>query len=110
MVKHILTGFGFGPIQGGLFVKEAFQSGHFTRLIVAEIDARLVDAVKANNGSYYINVAMADGIETLKIDNVELLNPNVPADKQILLQALSQSTEIGLRQQCRLTYRRSLEK
>ena len=94
MSEHILTGFGFGPIQAGLFIKEAFQSGHFTRLIVAEIDANLVDAVKANNGSYYINIAKADSIETLKIDNVELLNPNVPADKQILLQALAQSTEI----------------
>jgi len=94
MSEHILTGFGFGPIQAGLFVKEAFQSGNFIRLIVAEIDAKLVDALKANNGSYYINVAKADGIETLKIDHVELLNPNVPADKQILLQALSQSTEI----------------
>jgi len=94
MSEHILTGFGFGPIQAGLFVKEAFQSGNFKRLIVAEIDARLVDAVKANNGSFYINVAKADGIETLKIDNVELLNPNVPADKQSLLQALAQSTEI----------------
>ncbi|MBW7990745.1 MAG: hypothetical protein FVQ84_12125 [Planctomycetes bacterium] len=94
MTDHILTGFGFGPIQAGLFVKEAFQSGNFTRLIVAEIDARLVDAVKANNGSYYINIAKANGIETLKIDNVELLNPNVPADKQILIQALAHSTEI----------------
>ena len=94
MTEHILTGFGFGPIQAGLFVKEAFQSGNFTRLIIAEIDAPLVDAVKANNGSYYLNVAKADGIETLKIDNVELLNPNIPADKQILLQALALSTEI----------------
>ncbi|MDT8303313.1 MAG: hypothetical protein RQ760_17680 [Sedimentisphaerales bacterium] len=94
MSEHILTGFGFGPIQAGLFVKEAFQSGNFNRLIVAEIDAPLVDAVKANNGSYYINVAKADGIETLKIDNVELLNPNVPEEKQIILQALAQSTEI----------------
>ena len=94
MTDHILTGFGFGPIQAGLFVKEAFQSGNFSRLIAAEIDTNLVDAVKANNGSYYINIAKADGIETLKIDNVELLNPNVPADKQILLQALAQSTEI----------------
>jgi mannitol-1-phosphate 5-dehydrogenase len=92
--EHILTGFGFGPIQAGLFVKEAFQSGNFTRLVVAEIDASLVDAVKANNGGYYINIAKSDGIETLKIDNVELLNPNIPADKQILIQALAQSTEI----------------
>ena len=94
MTEHIFTGFGFGPIQGGLFAKEAFQSGNFTRIVTAEIDARLVDAVRANNGSYYVNVAKADGIEVLKIDNVELLNPNVTADKQILLEVLTQSTEI----------------
>jgi len=94
MSEHIFTGFGFGPIQGGLFAKEAFQSGNFTRIVAAEIDARLVDAVRANNGSYYVNVAKADGIEVLKIDNVELLNPNVTTDKQILLEVLAQSTEI----------------
>ena len=51
MAEHIFTGFGFGPIQGGLFVKEAFQSGNFARIVVSEIDAELVDAVRANKGS-----------------------------------------------------------
>ncbi len=95
MTEHIFTGFGFGPIQGGLFAKEAFQSGNFTRIVAAEVDDQLVDAVRANNGSYYVNVAKADGIEVLKIDNVELLNPNVTADRQILLEVLAQSTEIA---------------
>jgi mannitol-1-phosphate 5-dehydrogenase len=94
MTEHIFTGFGFGPIQGGLFAKEAFQNGNFTRIVAAEIDAQLVDTVRANNGSYYVNVAKADGIEAVQIDNVELLNPNVAADKKILLEVLAQSTEI----------------
>jgi mannitol-1-phosphate 5-dehydrogenase len=94
MTEHILTGFGFGPIQAGLFVKEAFQSRSFKRLVVAEIDTPLLDSLKASKGSYFINIARADGIETLRIDNVELLNPNVPADKKILLEALARSTEI----------------
>jgi mannitol-1-phosphate/altronate dehydrogenase len=94
MAEHVLTGFGFGPIQGGLFAKEAFQSGNFTRMVIAEIDANLVDAIRANKGSYYVNVAGADGVEPLRIDNVELLNPNVTADRQSLLDALAQSTEI----------------
>ncbi|GAH31599.1 unnamed protein product, partial [marine sediment metagenome] len=51
MTEHIFTGFGFGPIQGGLFVREAFQSGNFTRTVAAEIDAELVDTVRANKGS-----------------------------------------------------------
>lgn len=94
MTKHIFTGFGFGPIQGGLFVKEAFQSGNFQRIVVAEIDQKLVDAVRANKGSYYVNVAGADGIEVLKIDNIELLNPNIADDRKILFEILAESTEI----------------
>jgi mannitol-1-phosphate 5-dehydrogenase len=95
MPEHVFTGFGFGPIQSGLFAKEAFQSGNFSRIIVAEIDAQLVDAVRANAGSYHVNVAGADGMEMVKIDNVELLNPTVPADKRALLEALARSTEIA---------------
>jgi mannitol-1-phosphate 5-dehydrogenase len=94
MAEHIFTGFGFGPIQGGLFVKEAFQSGNFTRIVAAEIDAELVDAVRANKGSYYVNVAKADGIEVLKIDDVELFNLNIAEDNQTLLEVLAESTEI----------------
>ncbi len=95
MAEHIFTGFGFGPIQAGLFAKEAFESGNFSRIVVAEIDAQLVDAVRSNNGSYFVNIARADGIEALKIDNAELLNPNVTEDRQTLCDVLTQSTEIA---------------
>ncbi len=94
MPKHILCGFGFGPIGAGLFVKEAFESGNFSRLVVADVDGELVEAVRANGGGYYVNVAGADGIEKLKVDGVELVNPNVEKDKEILLEALAKSTEI----------------
>jgi len=94
MPKHIFTGFGFGPIQAGLFAKEAFESGNFSRIVVSEIDQSIVDAVRANKGSYYVNVAKADGIDVLKIDGVELLNPSDAKDRRILLEVLAQSTEI----------------
>jgi mannitol-1-phosphate 5-dehydrogenase len=94
MTEHTFVGFGFGPIQSGLFAKEAFQSGNFARIVVAEIDADLADAVRANKGSYYVNVARADGIDTIKIDNVEMFNPNIAVDRQILLEVLSEATEI----------------
>lgn len=95
MKGHIFTGFGFGPIQSGLFVNEAFQSGNFSRITVAEIDQELIDAVRANNGSYYVNVARKDGIEVIKIDNVELLNITVESDRNVLLDSLALSTEIA---------------
>lgn len=94
MSDHIFAGFGFGPIQAGLFAKEAFESGRFCRIVVAEIAQPLVDAVRANGGTYFVNVAQADGIETLKIDNVELLNPTRPEDNSIFRISLAEATEI----------------
>ena len=94
MSNHIFAGFGFGPIQAGLFAKEAFQSGHFARIVVAEIAQTLVDAVRANQGTYYVNVAKIDGIETLRVDNVELFNPALPEEGDAFRAALAETTEI----------------
>ncbi len=94
MAEHTFVGFGFGPIQAGLFAKEAFQSGRFRRIVVAEIDQRLVDAVRSNGGTYYVNVARRDRIETVRIDGVELLNPRDPEEVAALRAALSEATEI----------------
>lgn len=95
MAAHIFAGFGFGPIQAGLFVKEAFQSSNFERIAVAEIDQQLVDAVRANNGSYCVNVAKSDGIQVSKVHNVELLNPHVASDTDTVLGVLAEATEIA---------------
>lgn len=94
MKDHIFTGFGFGPIQAGLFVKEAFQSGNFSRLVVAEIEPTLVQAVRRNQNQYAVNIAGLDGIQTITIEGVELLNPHDEADRMVLQEALRQSTEI----------------
>ncbi len=93
-MDHVLTGFGFGPVQVGLFVHEAVASGNFSRIVVAEVDRDLVRAVRDNNGACCVNVAGAGGIETSTIDGVEILDPGAPADRQVLVEALSQSTEI----------------
>ena len=95
MTQHVFTGFGFGPIQAGLFVSEAFTSGNFSRIVIAEIDQPLVDAVRANKGSYTINVACADHIDCVQVNNIDILNPLVTADRSTLLDALAQSTEIA---------------
>lgn len=94
MDKHIFTGFGFGPIQSGLFAAEAYKSGNFRHIVIAEIDPKLVDAVRANNGSYYVNVASSIGIEAVKISGIEIFNPSDDNDRAELIKVLSQSTEI----------------
>ena len=94
MQEHILTGFGFGPVQAGLFVNEAFHSTNFRRIVISEIDAELVDAITANNGSYYVNIAKANGIEAVKIEGIKIFNPDVEEGRNALIEALSRSTEI----------------
>ena len=91
MGEHVFVGFGFGPIQAGLFAKEAFESGSFRRIVVAEIDQRLVDAVRANHGTYQVNIARSDRVEAVRIDNVELFNPTRDAEVR---EVLAEATEI----------------
>lgn len=94
MKQHIFTGFGFGPIQSGLFAAEAFKSGNFKRIVIAEIDPKLIDAVRNNNGSYYVNIASSTGVEAVEIQGIEIFNPTDDNDRDELVEALSQSTEI----------------
>lgn len=92
---HILVGFGFGPIQAGLIVAEAFKSGRFERLVVAEIDDALVQAIRANGGSYAINVAYPTGIVSELIEGIDIYNPLKEPDRGQVVDALSQSTEMA---------------
>ena len=75
MNEHLFAGFGFGPIQSGLFAAEAFKSGRFKRIVIAEVDPMLVGALRANHGRYVVNVASFDGIRTERIDGIECFNP-----------------------------------
>lgn len=92
--NHVFVGFGFGPIQGGLFAAEAFKSDRFKRIVIAEIDSTLVEAIWVNQGRYAVNVASSGGITTDQISGIEIYNPAVEMDRHKLLEALSQATEI----------------
>jgi len=89
------VGFGFGPIQSALFLYEAFRSGHFSRFVIAEVDSRVVQAVRAAQGAYTVNIARPDRIEPATISGVELYNPAVMEDRQELLAAIAESDELA---------------
>jgi mannitol-1-phosphate 5-dehydrogenase len=94
-VPKTFVGFGFGAIQGGLFLYEAFRSGKFERLVVAEVVPDLVAAVRRAKGCYRVNVATRTGIEVREVRGVEIFNSTVPADERALAQALAAATEIA---------------
>ncbi|MCX7046992.1 MAG: hypothetical protein NTX50_16075 [Candidatus Sumerlaeota bacterium] len=89
------VGFGFGPIQAGLFLDEAFRSGAFDRLVVAEINAELVASIRGANGNYAVNVAARNGIEVHQISRIEIFNPLDGADHPALAQAVAEASEIA---------------
>ena len=93
--KHTFVGFGFGAIQAGLFVYEAWRSGNFDRLVVAEVVPSMVDAVRRNNGYYALNVASPSGIETYKIGPIEILSPHDERDRRVLIEAVADADEIA---------------
>ncbi len=95
MTARVFLGFGFGPIQAGLFVSEAFVGGDFSRLAVAEIDQALVDAVRENVGCYAVNIAGADGVKVRQVEGVEIYNPDAADDRAGLLEMLAEAGEIA---------------
>jgi mannitol-1-phosphate 5-dehydrogenase len=89
------VGFGFGAIQSGLFLYEAFQSGTFGRLVVAEVVPQMVAAVREAGKSYAVNIAHADRVEAARVGPVEIYDPGVEADRQQIVEALVAAEEIA---------------
>jgi mannitol-1-phosphate 5-dehydrogenase len=88
------VGFGFGPIQAGLFLAEAQESGNFRRLVVAEVQADVVTAVR-RNGTCLVNIGHEDRIESRTISPLEMLNPAVETDRDKLIAAIAEAQEMA---------------
>lgn len=93
-MEHIFAGFGFGPIQSGLFAPEAWKSGSFSSIAVAEVDDEIVQAVRSNNDSYSVNIAHKDGLEILDVEGIKLYNTRSEIDRNAMLEQLANATEI----------------
>jgi mannitol-1-phosphate 5-dehydrogenase len=89
------AGFGFGPIQAGLFLYEAFSSGAFRRLVVAEILPDVVSAVRRAGGYFGVNIAHADHIEHFQAGPIEIHDPAVASERARLVEAIANAEEIG---------------
>ena len=89
------VGFGFGAIQAGLFLYEAFRSGGFARLVVGEVAPDAVEALRRNAGCYAVNVAHADRVEVARVGPVQIENPAAPRDIARLVEAVAEAEEIS---------------
>lgn len=89
------VGFGFGAIQAGLFLYEAYHSGGFARLVVAEVVPDSVERLRRNYNEYSLNIAHADRVERARVGPVEIENPAVAADASRLVDAVAEAQEIS---------------
>jgi mannitol-1-phosphate/altronate dehydrogenase len=89
------VGFGFGAIQAGLFLYEAFRSGDFKRLVVAYRRPDVIDAVRRNNGMIAVNIAHQNHIETVHFGPVEMLDTHDAADREWLIAAIAEANELA---------------
>lgn len=89
------AGFGFGAIQAGLFLYEAYHSGAFRRLVVAEIVPEVVEQVRRAGHRYALNIAQPDRASRVMVGPVEIENPAVDGDRLRLIEAITEAEEIG---------------
>lgn len=93
MMKTFL-GIGLGPIQTSIFLDGAFRGG-CGRLVIADVDAALVAALRASKGTLRFNVASNSSVTTRTITGVEIFNPTVPADREQLIAAAAEADELA---------------
>jgi mannitol-1-phosphate 5-dehydrogenase len=89
------VGFGFGAIQAGLFLYEAFHSEAFRRLVVAEVLLDVVSAVSRAEGYYTVNIAHSDQVEHASVGPIEIQNPALELDRVRLIHVIAEAEEIG---------------
>ena len=89
------VGFGFGAIQAGLFLYEAFHSGAFRRLVTAEVLPEVVNTVRQAEGLYTVNIAHSDQVEHAEVGPIEIQDPALKLDRERLIDAIAEAEEIG---------------
>jgi mannitol-1-phosphate 5-dehydrogenase len=93
--NRTFVGFGFGAIQAGLFLYEAFHADAFGRLVVVEVVPEVVQAVRRTGGYFSVNIARRDRIEQANVGPIEILNPALESDRRQLIEAVAEADEIG---------------
>ena len=93
--KRTFVGFGFGPIQAGLFLYEAFRSGAFGRLMIAEVMPDIVTSVRAAGGRFSMNTAHSDHVEITQVGPLEIADPGSEFGQRRMVEAVAEADEIA---------------
>ncbi len=90
----IFVGVGLGPIQTGIFLSGATK-GNFDRIVIAEVDDKIKDAINSTGGKVTINIAADNHIYSESYSNVEVYNPMIDSERKKLVCAASEACELA---------------
>ncbi len=90
----LFLGIGLGPIQTGIFLSGAAK-GNFDRIVIAEVDNKLKDAVNSSGGKISINIAADNAVYHETYANVEVYNPLDANDLKQLIAAAAEADELA---------------
>ena len=90
----VFVGVGLGPIQTGIFLSGAAK-GNFDRIVIAEVDDKIKDAINSTGGKVTVNIAAHDRVYRESYGNVEVYNPTIPAEREKLIAAASEACELA---------------
>ncbi|OGV48385.1 MAG: hypothetical protein A2X49_13700 [Lentisphaerae bacterium GWF2_52_8] len=90
----VFLGIGLGPIQTGIFLSGACRGG-FKRIVVAEVDQKLGDAVNKSGGKISINIAGASKVYQEEISGIEVYSPITEDGRKALVAAAAEADELA---------------
>ena len=90
----VFVGVGLGPIQTGIFLSGA-SKGNFDRIVIAEVDDNIKNAINSSGGKVTVNIAADDRIYSESYDKVEVYNPMIPEERAKLVEAASVACELA---------------
>jgi hypothetical protein len=91
---NTFLGIGMGPIQTGIFVAGAGKGG-FDRIVIAEVDNKLKEAINAAGGKITVNIAKDNAVYTETYADIEVYNPMDANDLKKLICAAADADELA---------------
>jgi hypothetical protein len=89
------VGLGFGAIGSGLFVYEAQETDIYAPPLVIDVRADLVAGLRADGGTFRVNIARADRIDIVEIGPITVADSSVAVEREAIIDAIAAADEFA---------------
>ena len=90
-----LVGLGFGAIEAGLFVYEAYRAGDYAPPLVIDVRADLVAGLRAEGGHFRVNIARTDRVDVVEVGPMIVADSTVASEADLIVEAIAGADELA---------------